>query len=172
MVLILIILAVVSIGLLFWQTSNLISVIFGSPYVMVDKPTIRQALKLAELKKREMLYDLGCGNGDVLIEAAKKGAKATGFEISPYCYLWAKIKTAKYRNIKIHYQNIFPADISQADVIYCYLMPKILEKLGPKFQRELKVGTRVVSIGFPIKKMEKKLEQKINSRKIFIYVSP
>lgn len=171
MIIILIILAIISFGLLIWQLSNIISVIFGSPYVMLNKDIIRQALKLAGLKKDEVFYDLGCGNGDVLIEAAKTGAKAIGYEISPFYFLLARARTVKYRNIKLNFKNINSIDLSKANVVYCYLMPEILSKLTPKFKSELKAGSRLVSVGFPIKKMRKLLERKINSHKIFIYTN-
>ncbi len=169
MIVLLIILAIVSFGLLFWQASNLISVIFGSPYVMANKIVIRQALKLAGLAKGEIFYDLGCGNGDVLIEAAKMGAKGRGIEISPYYYILTKIRTAKFQNIEIRYQNIFKLDFSKADVVYCYLMPEMLSKLAPKFKSELKAGSRLISVGFPIKALQNGTEYHINSRKVFIY---
>lgn len=169
MIVLLVILAIISFGLLFWQASNIVSVIFGSPYVMADKKIICQALKLTGLKKDEIFYDLGCGNGDVLIEAAKIGAEARGYEISPLFYLWARLRTAKYSNIKIDYQNIFKADLAKADVIYCYLWPKMLEKLASKFKGELKTGSRIVSVGFPIKALKNGTEYHINSRKVFIY---
>jgi cyclopropane fatty-acyl-phospholipid synthase-like methyltransferase len=135
----------------------------------MEKVVIRQALKLANLKKGEIFYDLGCGNGNVLIEAAKMGAKAIGSEISPFYYLSAKVRTSKYSNIKIFYKNVFNVDFSKADVVYCYLMPEMLGKLAPKFKSELKAGSRLVSVGFPIKKMRKLRERNINSHKIFIY---
>ena len=184
MIILLIILTIVSFGLLFWQASNLISVIFGSPYVMANKIVIRRALKLAGLKKDEVFYDLGCGNGDVLIEAAKMRTNATGFEISPYYFLLAKLKAIIYKyyhsikkfrssetflQIQVHFRNINTINFSKADVIYCYLMPKMLSKLAPKFKKELKTGSRLVSVGFPIKALKNGIEYHINDRKIFIY---
>ncbi len=136
---------------------------------MMDKATISQALKLAGLKNGETFYDLGCGNGEVLIEAAKTGANVMGFEISPYYYILAKIRTARFSNIEVYYQNIFKSDFSRADVVYCYLMPEMLKKLRPKFRMEMKKGRRVISIGFPIPKMKSLRETKIYSHKVFIY---
>jgi cyclopropane fatty-acyl-phospholipid synthase-like methyltransferase len=150
---------------------------------MANKNVIRQALKLAGLKKGEIFYDLGSGNGDVLIEAAKMGAKATGFEISPYYYILAKMKILiwsrlyhKNRSsekcgmeIKVRFENIVNVDLSKPDAVYSYLFPKFLEKLAPKFHRELKSGSRLISVGFPIKALKNGTEHHINSRKIFIY---
>jgi len=153
----------------FWQVSNLISIISGSLYVKTDRDVIRQALKLAELKKGDVFYDLGSGNGDVLIEAAKFGAKATGFEISPYYYILGKLRTWQNKNIKIRFQNIKDVSLSQADIVYCYLLPKMLEKLAPKFKKDLKSGAKIISIGFPIKNLKPSRKIVFENRAIFIY---
>lgn len=165
----LIFLGVISIILFLWQISNLISVFFGSPYVMLDKKVIRQALKLAGLRKGEILYDLGCGNGQVLIEAAKMGGKAIGFEISPYYFIWAKLRTGRYRNIKIYYRDIKKVNLSKADVVYCYLLPKFLEKLSVKLKKEAKSSLQIISIGFPIKTVKSMRRFQFRGHKIFIY---
>lgn len=148
---ILVILIILTLTILLWQISNLISVFFGCPYVKTNRDTIKKALKLANIKKNDVFYDLGCGNGDVIIEATKMGAKCVGYEISPYYYILSKIRTSRNKNIEIRFRNIKNVDLKYADVIYCYLLPKFLEKLSPKFQNELKPSARLISIGFPIK---------------------
>ncbi|MCL5406959.1 MAG: methyltransferase domain-containing protein [Patescibacteria group bacterium] len=150
MIIILIFVTVFALCLFLWQISNMVSVFFGSLYVKADRKLIYNSLKLAQLKKGEIFYDLGCGDGSSLIEAAKFGARATGFEISPYYYLWTKLRTFRDRNIKVVYKNIKEVDLSKADVVYCYLLPEFLEKLSSKFQKELKSGARLISVGFPI----------------------
>ncbi|MBM2821125.1 MAG: methyltransferase [Candidatus Berkelbacteria bacterium] len=165
---ILVLLLVFSGILLLWQISNIVSIIHGSPYVMMDKKVIRTAFKLAGLKKGENFYDLGCGNGDVLIEAAKFGARAEGFEISPYYYLLAKIRTIKYKNIKVYYRNINSIDISKVEAIYCYLLPKILTELQYNL-KNIKKNTRVISIGFPIDSLKLKRKEYFRGHNIYIY---
>lgn len=136
---------------------------------MLERSTIIKALELAGLKKGDIFYDLGCGNGQVLIEAAKMGAKAVGFEISPYYYLWAKFRTSRNPNIEVHFINIKDVDLSRADIVYCYLLPNFLEKLGPKFKQELKPSAKLISVGFQIRglKMVKKLI--IKKHIVFVY---
>lgn len=157
--------------LLFWQISNLLAVFYGSPYVLARHQTVKKTLELSSLKKGETLYDLGCGNGQVLIEAAKMGAKATGFEISPYYYLWAKLRTFLFGRavIQVKFQNIKAVDLSQADVVYCYLLPKFLEELAPKFKKELKNGARVVSVGFAIPGLKPVKKEVFGGSRIFVY---
>lgn len=167
--LVLTILAIIAIVILLWQISNLVSVFFGSPYVTVHKEVIVKALENATIKKDDIFYDLGCGKGDVLILAEKFGVKVFGFEISPFYYLWAKLRTLKQPNIQIKYQNINNASLKKADVVYCYLLPKFLEKLSTKFQKELKSGARLISISFPIRGLKEKIKLKYQKYTIYIY---
>ena len=175
MIVLFVFLSLFAILLLLWQISNIASVFFGSPYVKTNRRIIIKALKLAGLKKNEIFYDLGSGNGDAIVEATKLGAKATGFEISPFYYFWGKLRTWRDSRIKIKFQNINNIDLNKADVVYCYLLPKFLEKLIPKFKKELKPGSRLISIGFPIKNTtfstpaSKVGNYTIQNRKVYIY---
>lgn len=177
-----VLLLIISLLLLFWQISNFVSVFFGSPYVKTGDAIIKKALKLANIKRGEVFYELGCGTGDVLIEASKFNVKAIGFEISPFYYLIAKIRlflftilhssfsscSIKKRN-NVVYENMLSVDLSRADIVYCYLLPKLLEKLSSKFLKELKPTARVISIGFPIPKLRLVKKFQYRDRKIFIY---
>lgn len=179
----LIILIIIGLTILLWQISNIISVFFGCPYVKTNRDTIRKALKLVEIKKGDIFYDLGCGNGDVVIEASKLGAQCIGYEISPYYYILSKIRIwiylffagAKNKYISIEFKNIQDVDLRKADVVYCYLLPKFLEKLSSKLKKELKPSARIISIGFPIKNSTfsarvKKVEKyQIKNHLVFIY---
>lgn len=164
-----ILLFIIALVILFWQISNLVSVFFGSPYVKARRDIAKKTLELVGLKKGEVFYELGCGTGEVLIEAAKMGAKAVGFEISPFYFLIAKLRTWKYPNIKIRFQDIRRVDLQKADVVYVYLLPEFLEKLSPKFKKELKKSSRLVSIGFPVPDLNNCRTFRIDNRKIFIY---
>lgn len=181
----LVIASLLSITIFIWQLSNIVSIIYGVPYVTIDKKVIRKALELSNLKKNEIFYDLGCGKGDVLLFAAKIGAVTTGFEISPYYYIYSKIRvfyhnkrdglynkmcsSVKSRKIKVKFQNIYTTDLSKVDVVYCYLLPKMMEKLALKFKKELRKNCRIISISFPIKNLELLKKAEFNNRKIFIY---
>jgi SAM-dependent methyltransferase len=143
---------------------------------MMDKETIIEALKLAKFKKDDVFYDLGCGNGQVLIEAAKMGAKATGFEISPYYYLLGQIRILFFKvfninrssvksHIEVRFKNILDRDLdlAKADVVYCYLLPRLLNQIN--FHK----GNRVISISFPIRKLKPIKTEIFKSHLIFIY---
>lgn len=162
-------LLLISLFLLIWQISNLVSIIFGSPYVLVKKKIIPAVLKLANPQKNELFYDLGCGNGEVLIEAYKLGLKPTGFEIAPVYFWLARLRTLRYRKIKVLLKNIEQVDLKNADIIYCYLLPKLLAKLVPKFKKELKPGARIVSVGFEIKSLGYTRKIKIEKSTVYLY---
>jgi len=166
--LILTILLITTLGLLYWQVSNLISILAGSPFVVSKKEYIQKALEIAQLKKGELLYDLGCGNGEALIAAEKMGAQAVGYEISPFYYWLSKIRTCRNQNISVKFQDIKKTDLSSVDVIYVYLLPKFLEKLAPKFKNELKKGARLISLDFEIEGLEGE-EIKFGKKKFYLY---
>ena len=166
---IIIIFGIIALIILLWQVSNLVSVIYGCLYVATDKILIKKALKAANLKKEEIFYDLGCGKGDVLIEAEKMGVRTIGYEISPYYYILAKIKTIRNPRIEVRFKNIFQADLSKADIVYCYLIPKFLEKIYPKFKKEMKSKARIISISFPLKGLSLVYKKKHFNKTIYIY---
>ncbi len=116
-----------------------------TPQVVVDK-----MLELAEVGKDDVLFDLGCGNGIIVVSAAEKGARAVGFDVDPQ-----RIRETE-QNIRRHgvgdraqalQQDIFTLDLSDADVVTLYLLPSLNEKLIPQLEK-LKPGARVVSHDF------------------------
>lgn len=132
---------------------------------------MRRALKLAKIKKGDVFYDLGCGNGDVLQEAAKFDVKVIGFEISPFYFLLSKFRTIYYPNVDVYCRDITKVDLTNADIIYCYLLPKFLKKLGAKFKNELRPGVRVISISFPVKNLKPISRIKYKNHTIYLYKS-
>ncbi|MBI2613862.1 MAG: class I SAM-dependent methyltransferase [Candidatus Levybacteria bacterium] len=125
-----------------------------APWWRTNKRTARAMCRLAKISKKDVIYDLGSGTGTLLLIAAKEfGARGVGIEIDP---LRAVISTlalhsAKVRDkIIIKKKNFFNVDLSNATVIFVYLVPKALERLKPKFLKELKPGTRVVSYRYKI----------------------
>ncbi len=125
-----------------------------SPWWRTNGKTARAMLKLANITKSDTIYDLGCGDGTFLLTAAKVAhARGVGFEIDPSRVLIAKIRIVLggvSTQIQIKRKDLFSEDISNASVVVVYLVPKTLKRLEPKFIKELKPGTRVISYVYPI----------------------
>lgn len=122
----------------------------GAPYVGLEGEVLEQAIGLARIQPGETFYELGSGDGRVVIAAALRGANVYGIEIDSlrawYSKVW--IRLLRLNNAHIIQKNFFDVDLSNADIVFMYLLPKTNEKLEPKLAQELKPGTRVISIAF------------------------
>jgi len=134
------------------------NILSGIPYVPTRKKYINQIIKLADLKKGEKVYDLGCGDGRILEEASKRtGTEAIGFETAPIPYFLAKLRKLIFKgNFVVLMKDFFSECLKDADVIYCYLGPEAMIRLAPKFLKECKKGTRIYSNAFSMKVMQPK----------------
>ncbi len=149
------------------------------PFVPVRKEVLNKIVSALELKEDSTLYDLGCGDGRVLLEALKSNPNISciGVEISPFPFMLAKIKKLlnSSKNIYILYGNFYKTNISEASHIFLYLFPEAMDKLLPKFEKELKVGSRVVSCDFefskrkPDKILETGLPNWQKNKKLYVY---
>lgn len=131
---------------------TLAALVNGAPFVPTPMKAVEKMLKISKLKKGDKIYDIGCGDGRVVYLAANKHeADATGFELSPFVFMFAKIRQFLWRSkAKVQFANFKSKDLSDADIIFCYLLPETLVKLEPKLTKELKPGARVISYAFPI----------------------
>ena len=109
-------------------------------------------LKLAGVKKTDVVYDLGCGDGRIVVEAAKVyGARGVGIDINPERIKEAKENAKKNgveHLVRFEENDLFRADIREATIVTLFLLPNINLKLRPKLLEDLKPGTRVVSNTF------------------------
>jgi cyclopropane fatty-acyl-phospholipid synthase-like methyltransferase len=134
-----------------------------APWWRTSEKTARKMCELANINNKDIVYDLGSGEGTALIIASKEfGAKGVGIEIDPTRFLYSKLLLKKHKlsnSVIIKRGNIFHEDLSNATVVFVYLIPKTLDKLLPKFRKELKKGTKIVSfryaINLPLKKYDK-----------------
>jgi len=125
------------------------------PYVPTPYPVVRAMLKLAEAGPEDVVYDLGCGDGRILIIAVKEFnvKKAVGIELDKERYKLALEKAREegvLGRVEIIHGDFFEANISDATIVTLFLLTSVNEMLRPKLERELRDGARVVSHEFRI----------------------
>jgi SAM-dependent methyltransferase len=119
------------------------------PYMPTHEKVVAEMLKVAKVGKDDILYDLGSGDGRIVITAAKEfGARGVGVDIDPDLVREARenaVKAGVADKVKFLQQDLFETDIREATVVTLYLLPEINRRLRPKLLSDLKPGTRVVS---------------------------
>jgi len=122
------------------------------PYVPTPQAVVDRMLELAQVKKGDVVYDLGSGDGRIVVTAAKKyGVKAIGFEIDPQRIKESheNIKKAGVEDlVEIRQQDIRTVDLSQASVLTMYLLPEVNLMIRPNIWKQMKPGSRIVSHDF------------------------
>lgn len=157
---------------------GLLWVIVPAMYGLPSRPThpdrIRKALHMANLKRDEALYDLGSGDGRVLIIAAREfGAKAVGIEIGPVQRLVSRVAARNNgvsERVRIEAGDFYKSDVRNADVVFIYATSTEVTKLASHLEKQMKPGSRVVSISadFPEWEPNDFNEDKL----IFLYEMP
>lgn len=121
-------------------------------YVPTPTEVVDRMLALANVKNNDVIYDLGSGDGRIVITAAQKlGAKGVGIDIDPERIREANENAQQAKvtdRVQFRQQDLFQTDLRQASVVMLYLLPDLNLKLRPKLFEELKPGTRVVSHDF------------------------
>jgi tRNA G37 N-methylase Trm5 len=149
-------------------------------YVPTPHDVVERMLDMAKVKKGDVVYDLGCGDGRIVVAAAKRGAKATGWDINPVRVKEANANVKKNhvgRNAKIILGDIFTLDLSGANVVTLYLLPRLNVKLIPQLKK-LKPGSRIVSHDFNMRgvKPDKAVEMTSSedgwSHTIYLWTTP
>lgn len=125
-----------------------------APYVSSPLPVVRQMLVLSELRPGELIYDLGSGDGRVVIMAAQEfGARAVGVELREDLVKRALERVSELgldSRVKIVQNDMFNVDLKPADVVTLYLTTSANEKVKPKLESELRKGTRIVSHDYEV----------------------
>ena len=123
-------------------------------YVPTPQKVVDKMLEMAEVKKGDVVYDLGCGDGRIVVTAAKKyGVKAVGFDINPARVKdsIANVKSNKVEHlVTIKQADIFTLDLREASVVTLYLLPELNVRLMPQLEK-LKRGSRIVSHDFDMR---------------------
>jgi len=145
----------------------LIPFLFGAPFEPTSSKKLRKIMKLANVKKGEKAVDLGSGDGRIVIELARRGVEAQGFEINPILVLISRWRIRKLglKNAHIHWKSFWGENLGKYDVIVLFQFSTVMKRLRDKLKKELKSKARVVSFywKFPGWKIKKKIEN------IFLY---
>jgi cyclopropane fatty-acyl-phospholipid synthase-like methyltransferase len=132
-------------AVVFWIVTGFL----GAPWVPTSGETVNEMLSMAGVNSGEVVYDLGSGDGRVIIAAAKRfHARSVGVELNPLWVLWTRLRVAVLGlrgKTKVVWGNFFNVDLSKADVVTLYLIQNTNDKLEPKLKEQLKPGSRVVS---------------------------
>ena len=123
----------------------------GAVFVGTPSDTILKALYAVGLRAGELLADLGCGDGRVLVVASRDfGARSIGYEINLFAYFLCRFRALGCPNMDVQFKNFWGADLGEVDVVFCYLFPDVMERLSGKLKRELRPGARAISCNFPL----------------------
>ena len=146
------------------------------PFVPTPADAVTAMLKLADVKKDDVVYDLGSGDGRIVITAARRyGARGVGIDIDP-----ARIAEGERnaraadvsKRVRFVRQDLFDADIGGATVVTLYLLPRLNQRLRPKLLAELRPGTRVVSYGFDMGDWAPDRTVDVGSSAVYLWVIP
>jgi precorrin-6B methylase 2 len=145
-------------------------------YVPTPQPVVDAMLKLAQVRKGDILYDLGSGDGRIPVTAARVyGIRATGIDIDPERIAEAKANVAQNKVgnlVTIRQEDLFEADFKDASVVTLYLLPSLNEKLKPRLLAELKPGTRIVSNTFDMGDWQPEKTEEVEGRTIYLWTVP
>jgi SAM-dependent methyltransferase len=145
------------------------------PFVPSPQEVVDKMIELAGVKNGDTVYDLGSGDGRIVIAAAKKGAKAVGFEIDPDLIKESRDNIRKagiQEAAEIRNQDILTVDLSPASVVTMYLLPDVNLKLKPNLLSQLKPGSRVVSHSFDMGDWQPDKTERVNGRTIYFWTIP
>jgi SAM-dependent methyltransferase len=148
----------------------------NAPYVPTSDNVVRAMLKLAGVTKNDIVYDLGCGDGRIIIFATKEyGARGIGIDLNPKRIEEARANARKAgieARLKFEVNDLFAADIHSATVVTLYLLPDVNLRLRPKLLQDLKPGTRVVSNSFGMGDWKPEKEQVLDGSHIYLWTIP
>lgn len=146
------------------------------PYVPTPDEVVREMLELAKVESRDTVYDLGSGDGRIVIAAAKDfGAHGVGIDIDPerIAESRANAETAGVsERVRFIQQDLFGADLKEATVVTLYLLPGVNNRLKPKLLAELRPGTRVVSHSFDIEGWDPAKTKESYGRTLYLWIVP
>ena len=123
----------------------------GAPYLPTLTPQVTTALELADLRTGQTLIELGCGDGKVLLAAAKQGLNVIGYELNPILAAFCWLRTRRYRSqVRVVCADFWRVEWPPCDAIFTFLLPKYMTKLDTKIIQYNHKPVKLVSFAFPI----------------------
>lgn len=146
------------------------------PYVPTSEAVVEAMLALAKVTKNDLVYDLGCGDGRIVVTAAKKyGARGVGIDIDPQRIREANENARKSGvadRVRFIQNDLFKSDFSDATVVTLYLLPAVNLKLRPQLMKQLKPGTRIVSHAFDMGDWKPEKTVEVDGTTIYFWTVP
>jgi SAM-dependent methyltransferase len=126
--------------------------LYGAPYLPTRREQAEQALDMLGLTEGEVFVDLGCGDGALLIAAARRGLRCYGYELNPFVWAVAVWRTRKFRDlVTVRCKNFWKITLQpETKGVFVFLLDKYMPKLDTKLSKELKKGSQLVSYTFQI----------------------
>jgi SAM-dependent methyltransferase len=128
-------------------------ILFGAPYLPTLKPQVEEALDMLNLKPGQTLLELGCGDGVVMLAAARRGLKVVGYELNPLLVIVAWLRTYRYHKdgqVRVVWANIWRVDWPPAEGIFTFLLQKYTNQLDTKITQYSHKPVKLVSFAFKI----------------------
>jgi len=146
------------------------------PYVPTPVPVVDAMLDMAQVSKADIVYDLGCGDGRIVVRAATRfGCQGVGVDLNPERVKEAKANAARARVSELtrfEVGDVFEFDFSAASVVTMYLLPSVNLKLRPRLLKELKPGTRLVSHDFHMGDWAAERTREVGRSRIYLWTIP
>lgn len=148
------------------------------PFVPTPMEVVDAMLDMAKVTKNDLVYDLGCGDGRIVIRAAQRfGARGVGVDLNPQRVSEARAAAKKAgpqieKLVRFEVGDVFEFDFSPATVVTMYLLPSVNLKLRPRIFKELKPGTRIVSHDFDMGDWEPQAKRDLNNATVYFWTVP
>jgi cyclopropane fatty-acyl-phospholipid synthase-like methyltransferase len=166
-------LSLVLLSSLIFTTPGQQEVDIHAPYVTTPFSVVDAMLKLARTRRNDVVYDLGCGDGRIVIAAAKRyGARGVGIDVNPERIQEARANAKREgveSLVRFTAQNVYDVDFRDATVVAMYLLPDMHRKLSPKLQQNLRPGARIVTHTFDLGEWKPHKTQSIDGEQIFFW---
>jgi SAM-dependent methyltransferase len=145
-------------------------------YVPTPHAVVAEMLRMAKVGRKDTVYDLGCGDGRIVIAAARDfGARGVGIDIDPKRVAEARLNAKKAGvadRVEIRQADLFETDLRDATVVALYLLPELNLRLRPKLLRELAPGSRIVSQSFDMGDWKPVVRKKVEGKDVYLWYVP